>query len=140
MTQATIILADFAEADSSGKVHILGAGWSVTGPAPSPQAVAVFLKIPAERAGQPIPITLRLLDQSRNLVEVPGISGPQPLEIMGQIEARSPDTQWDPTHPLITTFVINILPMPLAPGGVYTWSCEVDGKEVCSTEFLVRAA
>lgn len=141
MTRATIILGDFAEQDQSGKVHILGAGWSVTGPAPGPQAVAVFLKVPAERVGAPLPVTLRLLDSSRKSVEVPGISGnPQPVEIVGQIELRPRDEAWDQTRDVDASFVVNIGLLSLAPGRVYTWSFEVDDKEEASVDFLVRPA
>lgn len=49
MMRASIVLADFAETDPGGKVHILGAGWSVIGPQPSPQAVAGFLQVPPNR-------------------------------------------------------------------------------------------
>jgi hypothetical protein len=35
--RASIVLCDFAEQDQlGGKVHMLGAGWSLTGPVPSP--------------------------------------------------------------------------------------------------------
>jgi hypothetical protein len=141
MTRATIILGDFAEPDQTGKVHILGAGWSVTGPAPSPHAVAVFLKVPVERADSPLPVTLRLLDSSGKPVEVPGIGGnPQPLEIVGQIEVRPRDEAWDPSHDLDAVFVVNIGLLNVAPGRVYTWSFEADGKEEASIDFFVRSA
>ena len=139
MTQATVVLADFAEADANGKVHILGAGWSVTGPDPSPQAVVVFLKVPASQAGSPVAVALRLLDPSRNVVVIPGMSGPQPLEISGQVIAKTPTEDWDTTRDLGASFVVNIAPLSLGPGSVYSWICEVDGKEVASAEFLVRS-
>jgi hypothetical protein len=138
MTQATVVLADFAEADANGKVHILGAGWSVTGPDPSPQAVVVFLKVPASQTGAPVAVALRLLDPSRNVVVIPGMSGPQPLEISGQVIAKVPTEDWDTTRDLGASFVVNIAPLTLAAGSVYSWVCEVDGKEVASAEFLVR--
>lgn len=139
MTQATVVLADFAEADASGKVHILGAGWSVTGPDPSPQAIVVFLTVPASQAGSPVAVALRLLDPSRNVVVIPGMSGPQPLEISGQVIAKIPTEDWDTTRDLGASFVVNIAPLSLATGSVYSWVCEVDGKEVASAEFLVRS-
>ena len=64
MMRASIILADFAETDPGGKVHILGAAWSVTGPQPGPQAVVGFIQVPPEHAGGAISFTLRLADRA----------------------------------------------------------------------------
>lgn len=137
--EVDLILADFAEVEaSSGKVHILGAGWSLTGPAPSPQAVVAFLRVPAERVGSPLPLTLRLLDQARQVVEVPGLGGMQPLEIFGQVEMKVPES-WDQTSELAASFAVNLGPLSLKPGG-YTWILEVDGKEEAHAGFLVRSA
>jgi hypothetical protein len=137
MMQATLVLCDFAEIDSTGKVHILGAGWSVTGPAPAPQGIVAFLKVPAERAQSPIQATLRLLDQERHLVEVPGIGGTQVLEISGQIEMQMPET-WDHALDLSASFAVNVGPLPLTRGMTYSWTIEIDGKELASVDFLVR--
>ena len=40
-----LILCDAAQAES-GKVHMLGAGWSITGSPSAPHAVAVLIKVP----------------------------------------------------------------------------------------------
>ena len=48
--EAQLLLCDAAVADQAGKLHMLGAGWSVTSSPTSPQAVAVLLKIPWDRA------------------------------------------------------------------------------------------
>lgn len=138
--EVSLILGDFAELDSgTGKAHILGAGWSVTGSIPSPQAVIAFVRVPPDRALSPIPITLRLLDKTGQPVEISGLGGPQRLEISGQIEMRIPD-DWDQASDLTTTFAVNIGPIPLTPGGHYKWIAEVDGKEQAQAPFAVRAA
>jgi len=137
--QATLVLCDFAEADASGKVHMLGAGWSFMGPAPAPQAVVAFLRVPADRLGSPIPVTVRLLGPAHQVVEVPGLGGVQRLEISGQIEMREPES-WDGTSDLSASFAVNIGPLPLQPATTYTWSLDVDGKETTSTQFFVQSA
>jgi hypothetical protein len=138
--RATLVLGDFAETDaSSGKVHVLGAGWSLTGPSPSPQAVVAFLKVPADRVGAPIPFTLRLIDKARQVIEVPGLGGLQRLEISGQVELQVPDG-WDGSTDLSSSFAVNIGVIPLKPGGYYTWVVEVDDKELASADFFVRSA
>jgi Family of unknown function (DUF6941) len=138
MMQAVIVLGDFAERDAAtGKVHILGAGWSVTGPAASAQAVIIFVKVPADRAGTPIPITLRLLDPAGKVVTAPGAAGVQRLEIFGQIEMSEPES-WEGPAVLDAVFSVNVGPLLLQPGGTYSWHVDVDNKEAASTEFRVR--
>lgn len=141
MIRAALVLADFAETDtSSGKVAMIGAGWSLTGPAPGPHAVVGFIQVPADRAQEgPILFTIRLVDKAGHLVEVPGPAGMQQLEISGQVEMRIP-ADWDHSTELQATFAANLLGLPLPPGQSYTWLVEVDGKELASTQFQVRAA
>jgi hypothetical protein len=138
--RASVILADFAESDTgTGKVHILGAGWSVTGPEPGPHAVVALIDVPPERVGEQIPVTLRLADRGGRVLEVLGPAGMQRVEIAGQIETHEPDG-WDRSTDLRVAFTANLMLLPLQPGQSYTWSVEVDGKDLASTEFHVRPA
>jgi hypothetical protein len=141
MMRAALLLADFAESDTgSGKVHIIGAGWSMTGPTPSPHAVVGFIQVPADRVQEgPIRFTVRLVDHAGQLVEVPGPAGMQRLEVSGQVEMQVPD-DWDHSTELQATFSANFMGLALQPGQSYTWSLEIDGKELASTQFQVRAA
>jgi hypothetical protein len=134
--QAALVLCDFAEVDASGKVHMLGAGWSMLGPAPAPHAVVAFLRVPSDRLGSPISVTVRLVDPEGQVVEVPGAGGIQRLEISGQIEMRVPDIR-EGVSDLNASFAVNFGPLPLRPGNTYTWHLEVDGKETTSTQFFV---
>jgi hypothetical protein len=139
MMRGAIVLADFAETDTAtGKVHIIGAGWSFTGPEPSPHAVVAFIQIPADRVGgNPIPVTLRLTDRAGQLVEAQGPAGMQRVEISGQVETQVQDG-WDRSTEVEVTFTANLMGLPLQAGESYTWSMEVDGKELASTQFQVR--
>ncbi len=138
--RAAIVLGDFAETDAtSGKVHIIGAGWSMTGPAPGPHAVVAFIQVPADRVEEgPIPVTLRLIDRAGQVVEVPGPAGMQRLEITGQVEMQVPE-DWDHSTPLQIAFAVNLMGIPLQPGQSYAWTIEVEEKELTSTEFQVRS-
>lgn len=138
MIRASILLADFAETDSGGKVHILGAGWSVTGPQPAPHAVVVLIQIPPDRVGQPIPFTLRLTDRVGQVVEVQGPAGMQRMEIAGQVDSQEPEG-WDHATDISAAVSANVI-LPLQAGQSYTWSIEVDGKDLASTDFQVRSA
>jgi hypothetical protein len=136
--RAAIILADFAQTDPAGKVHIVGAGWSVTGPQIGPQAVVGFIQVPAEEGPSTLSFVLRLSDLQGNLVEVPGPAGMQPMELGGQVEVQEPD-EWDRESDLNAAVSVNVL-LPLPIGHSYTWSLEVNGKELATTTFYVRSA
>jgi hypothetical protein len=138
MIRAHIVLADFAEADASGKVHLLGGGWTVTKAGAGAHAVIVFLKVPAVHCGIPISVTLRLLSESGEVVEQPGLGGPQRLEITGQVEMQEP-LDWDQAVDLDAVFPVNFGALALQAGS-YRWIAEIDGKEAATNDFIVRAS
>ena len=47
---------------------------------------------------------------------------------------------WDHSTELQATFAANFTGLALHPGQSYTWSLEIDGKELTSTQFQVRTA
>ena len=110
----------------------------MTGPQTGPQAVVGFIQVPPERAGGAIPFTLRLADQAGEIVEVRGPAGMQSLELSGQVEVLEPEG-WDGASDLNVAFSINAT-IPLSPGQAYTWSLEVEGKELATSTFYVRSA
>lgn len=67
--EATVLLCDAAQADPSGKLHMLGAGWSITSSPTAPSAVAVLLQIPWDRANQKLRIQLQLENADGDHVE-----------------------------------------------------------------------
>ena len=56
--KVTILLADAAEA-VNGKLYVLGGGWSITGPDPSPMALAIKIEVPWDQSNQPHVCRLR---------------------------------------------------------------------------------
>lgn len=70
-------------------------------------------------------------------MEVQGPAGMQRLEIGGQVEVREPEGS-DILAELTAAFAVNVM-LPLSPGQPYTWSLEVDGKDLASTTFYVRS-
>jgi hypothetical protein len=138
MIRAHIVLADFAESEASGKVHLLGGAWTVTRAGAAAHAVVVFLKIPADHAGTPVAVMLRLLNKGGAVVEQPGPGGMQRLEITGQIELQEPAADWDQAIDLDAVFPVNFGTLALQAGS-YTWVAEIDGKEAATADFIVRA-
>lgn len=139
MIRGYIALADFAELDSgSRKVHILGAGWTITAPAAGSHAVVLFLRVPHDHVGTVLPVSLRLARKGGDVVELPGPGGPQRLEIVGQLQMEEPGGDWDQSVDLDAVFPVNFGQLALQ-AGTYSWIAEVEGKEVASTDFIVRA-
>jgi hypothetical protein len=132
---AQVILCDAAQADpATGKVHMLGAGWSMTR-TPTTHAVAVLLKIPWDRANEPITLTVRLLDADGHRAQLLTPSGVVPaMQAEGKVEVGRP-AGIAPGSVLDASFVLNAPAMPLSPGR-YEWRLEI-GEASYSAPFTV---
>jgi hypothetical protein len=136
--RASLILCDFAESDPvAGKVHMLGAGWSVTGPQPAMQSVVALIKVGWTEANQPVDFVLRLTDGDGAVVHVPGPSGTQPLEITGKLEVGRPAGIPHGSE-IDASFVVPLQPLSLAPGQRFTWRLSFGDEEAASESFYVR--
>jgi hypothetical protein len=137
--RAALVLCDYATQDlAGGKVHLMGAGWSVTGPMPTPHAVAAFIKVGWDEANQPHPLRLRLVDSDGTAVTVPGLGGgTQQVEFPGNLEVPRPA---DIPHgsEIDASFVVNIGATPLTPGQRYRWELRIGEETLASEPFLVR--
>lgn len=137
--RASLILADYAAQDTpGGKVHLMGAGWSVTGPAPTTHAVAAFVKVSWDETNVPHAVALRLVDSDGAIVKVPGPEGEQPIEFPGNLEVPRPAGIPHGSE-IDATFVVNIGALPLTPGQRYRWELEIDGELRASEPFLARS-
>lgn len=119
-----MMLADHAQA-SEGKLNIIGAGWTVIGPAPAPFAIAILFEVPWDRANEQHDFRLELVDSDGDAVLMPTPDGEQPLVIEGQFEVGRPPGVKRGT-PLPFPLALNMGPHPLAPGGRYEWRLTVD--------------
>jgi hypothetical protein len=133
--EATMLLADAAVADPTGKIHMLGAGWSVTTSPTAPSAVAVFLRIPWDRTNTKIPCTLELVDADGHAVSLgngqPGIRVDQIIEV-----GRPPGLE--PGTPIDASFQISVGILPLKPGR-YQWRLKAAEGE-WSISFTVQSS
>lgn len=136
--RAVIVLCDFAEQSAPGdKVHMLGAGWSMIGPQPSPHAVVAMIKVAWTETNRPHEFVLRLTDSDGQVVMAPGPAAQLPLEISGKLEVGRPPGIPEGSE-LDTNFVAAIQPLQLVPGQRYTWRLVIDGEEATSESFAVR--
>jgi hypothetical protein len=119
-----LILCDAAQADPSGKVHMLGAGWSMTR-SPTSHAVAVLMKVPWDRANEKIKLTIELLTEDGRPVQLRGPTGEQTgLKAEAEIEVGRPAGVAHGSL-LDAAFALNVPPLPLLPGR-YEWRLEID--------------
>lgn len=133
---AQIILCDAAQSDPSGKLHMLGAGWSITSSPTAPQAVAVLIKVPWDRTNQQLTLTLQLLDADGHPVLLPSPVGQTPVAVGSTLEVGRPPSV-PAGSPIDASFALNVQPMPLPPGR-YEWRLDLAG-ETSSAPFLVRS-
>ena len=118
------MLADHAEV-ADGKLFINGGGWTLTGPTPTPFAIAMTLEMPRESAGVQRTVRWDLLDDQGHPVLVPGPMGVTPMVIQGQFTPPESEDLPDGA-PLTAAFAINVGPVPIPPGGRYEWRLMID--------------
>src|SRR4051794_18852471 len=109
--EVQMILADHAVADPAGKVHMLGAGWSLTVTPTPPQAVVLLLKIPWDRTNQRIPLSLQLVDEDGRPVQLTTPEGEATaIEARAEVEVGRP-AGLAPGSMIDASFAINVQPM-----------------------------
>jgi hypothetical protein len=64
--RVTMLLCDYAQA-ADGKLNIIGGGWSLTGPRPTPFGIAVLFQVPWDQANARHSFRLELLDADGQL-------------------------------------------------------------------------
>ena len=118
-----MMLADAAQ-EVNGKLYVLGGGWSVTGPALPPMALALKLDVPWSAANQEHEFLLVLVDADGHPVRVAGDDGE--VRAGGTFEVGRP-----PDLPAGTdidfAFAVTVPSLPLAPGR-YAWQLWIDGE------------
>jgi len=122
----TLLLADAAEA-VNGKLYILGGGWSITGPDPTPSAIAIKIEVPWDQANTRHQLKLELFNDDGQPIMVPGPTGEQPVVLSGEFEVGRP-AGLKPGTPLDLALAFHIAPLLLPPAGRYVWRCSVDGR------------
>ena len=122
--RVTVLLADSAQADPSGKVHLLGLGWTRTGVPTGPVAVVVLLRLeePVE-AGRPHEVGLELVDAEGKTASFTSSGGS--IRLTAKVEP-SPDALAE--LPVVAPVVLQLGGLPLAAGQTYTWRVSVDGQ------------
>ena len=139
--KANLILADFAQADGTGKIGALGIGWSTTTTPTPPHAVVVLLKVGWNETNRPHKLELTLLTaDGHQAVMTPGLVGPHPLSVEATFEVGRPvdiPEGSDIDHNL----AINVgAGLSLEPNTRYEWRLTIDSvhREEWIAPFFVR--
>lgn len=121
-----MILADAAQV-ADGKLYILGGGWSVTGPDPTPSAVAIKVGVDSPEFVNPHHWELFLEDADGQPVNFETPEGPQFIEVRGDFSVASPEDVPLGT-PVDVPIAVNFGPIPLHEGSRYSWRLVIDGE------------
>ena len=123
--KVTMMLADAAQA-AEGKLYILGGGWSVTGPTPSPSAIALYIQVPWDRTNVEHSFRFDLIDSDGNAVELETEADvEESITFEGTFEVgRPPGVK--PGTSIDVPLAINFGPLPLPPGGRYEWRLSIN--------------
>lgn len=133
-----LFIADYGVADASQKLNILGGAWQIcglnaaTGLTP-PQTVVTILEVPAKYRGEQFALSLTLLNEAGDPVEVPGPTGEsQALRVqqLAKVDPpMAPGVHIPPHVPSRVQTILNLANgLPLAPNNLYRWELEVDGN------------
>jgi len=124
--QVTLVLADYAVV-ADGKLNVMGAGWNITGPAPSPFAIAGIIQVPWNETNTNHTFRFELVDLDGNAVNVETPEGEQPFFIEGGFQVgRPPGVR--PGSAIPFHFAVNSGPAPLDPGGHFVWQLAINGQ------------
>jgi hypothetical protein len=121
-----MLLADSAQV-ADGKLFILGGGWSVTGPDPTPSAVAIKVGVDSHEFNVSHHWELFLEDADGQQVRFDTPEGSQIIEVRCDFSATAPEDVPVGT-PVDVPIAVNFGPIPLGDGARYTWRMVVDGE------------
>ncbi len=123
--RVTMLLADAAQA-VGGKLYVLGGGWSVIGPSPSPMAIAIKIDVPWGESDVRHRWVLDLVDQDGRPVVSAAPDGPEPVQISGEFQVGRPPGLAEGT-PIDLPLAISVGPLTLPAGTRCVWQLSIDG-------------
>ena len=135
-----MMLCDNAQV-ADGKLYILGGGWGLIGPDPTPTGIAVKIDVEWTEIERPHHWELFLLDEDGNPVIVATPDGSHVIEVPGDFQVQRPDIG-PPGGSVPVALALNFGPLPLEPGKRFAWHLSIDGEthEDWTLSFATRAA
>ena len=128
-----IILADLGAQDASGKLNLLGAGWSYIGVLPSGLtsdiAVAVTIEVPWDQCNRELDFVLELIDDDGKAFEVPVGDERKPVRLSQKLVVATTPGAPNGTPGSATVLVQLQGGLPLTPGRSYRWRAVLGNNE-----------
>jgi hypothetical protein len=127
--KVTMLLADYAQV-ADGKLTVVGGGWSIIGPEPTPFGIGILVHVPWDLANTRHFMRLELLDADGQPVLLQDGDGEEkpilffddwPFEV-----GRPPGIK--PGTPLEFMVAVNSAPLALEPGARYEWRLTINGE------------
>lgn len=131
-----LLLADWAEV-LNGKLYVMGGGWTETGPAPSPSALAAIIEVDWDETNIEHTARFTLVDGDDQAVMVPTPTGHAPLFIEAKLNVGRP-AQAKPGSSFNVPVALNIGPVQLQPGKIHVWQCHINGTMSGAATFTTR--
>jgi hypothetical protein len=122
----TLLIADYARV-ADGKLDLVGAGWTVTGPGPVTFGVGILFQISWDEANRTHRFVLDLLDADGNPMLAPDATQPL-LHADGDFETGRP-VGLKPGMSQHGPVALNVAGMPLPSGQTYQLRLVVNGDE-----------
>ncbi len=125
---------------AEGKLFILGGGWTVIGPQPTPMAIALKLDVAWTELEDAHHWEMFLEDADGKEVIFDTPEGPRPVEVRGDFQVGRPPGAIEGA-PVSVNLAINIGPLPPPPRQRLNWKLVVDGhaKEEWVLSFATRS-
>jgi hypothetical protein len=123
--KTTLLLGDFARV-SDGKLDVLGAGWSVTGPDPASFGIGILFAVSWDETNTKHRFMLDLLDIDGNQVPTP--TGEPLLHLENEFEVGRP-AGMKPGTQQTGPFALNVAGIPLPTSGKFEVRLAVEGYD-----------
>lgn len=133
-----LLLAHWAEVQAN-MLYAMGVGWTYTGPAPAPFAIAAVVEVDWDETNQPYRLAFDILDVDGQPFLVPTPMGDQPFQIGAELRVGRP-ADATPGTTFLTPVAINVQPLQFQPGRHYVVRASVNGAVIDQTGFRVRQA
>jgi len=131
-----LLLANFAEVREN-LLSLMGAGWTLTGPAPAPFAIAALVEVPWEETNRPIKLFFEIFDVDGQPFTVGTPTGDRPFQIGAELSVgRPPDVP--PGTTFLSPVAINVQSIQFQPGQQYVVKVSVNGVPMDEVQFRVR--
>lgn len=135
----TLVVADFAASDATGKINVVGGNVGYLGFDPMQGVTTRFtvwahIALPHRLLPADLSIELALLDDTGAVFEIPGPMGAQAVRMAQPVTIDKSPAQVIPalrehigsSHQMVVDFGSGL---PLQPNGAYVWRLQIDGDD-----------